>query len=56
MLRSCLAPENSETSVFAALPVVLGAGWRHTPGDGEGAASGAAAGQSHTRGDLRWCL
>lgn len=43
-----LAPEDSETPVFAALPVLLRAGWRHTPGDGEGAASGAAAGESDT--------
>lgn len=43
-----LAPENSETPVFAALPVLLRPGWRHTPGDREGAASGAAAGEPDT--------
>lgn len=48
LLCSRLAPENSETPVFAALPVVLRAGWRRTLGDGEGAAAGAAAGGSHT--------
>lgn len=47
-LCSLLAPENSQTPVFAALPVMLRAEWRHTLGDGEGAAAGAAAGESHT--------
>lgn len=47
------APEDPEAPVSAALPVVLGAERRrHSPGDGAGAAPGAAAGQPVPGGDL----
>lgn len=53
MLLFPAAPEDLEAPVPAALPVLLGAGRRHPPGDGARAAPGAAAGQPLPRGDLR---
>lgn len=46
------APEDLEAPVSAALPVLLSAGRRHPPGDRACAASGAAAGQSLSRGNM----
>lgn len=47
------APEDLEASMSAAIPVLLGAGWRHPLSDRACAALGAASGQPLPRGNLR---
>ena len=53
MLSFPTALEDPEASMPAALPVLLSAGWWHPPGDRACAASGAAAGQPLSGGNLR---